>query len=134
MLISLFIASSLLPSSGLHFPVSQAARDGRAETGMPAIGGIDAPAGTRLLNFDLTAAPKAPTEFETYELASAMAPAAFKSRYADAARRAGYRIILRADGVSGVRAGGATFKLTVQGMAGGSSALLTVRRAGRNRA
>ena len=101
---------------------------------MPAIGGIDAPAGTRLMNFDLTAAPKAPTEFETYELGSAMTPAAFNREYAEAARRAGYRIVLRADGVSGVKAGGATFKLTVQSTAGGSSALLTVRRAGRHRA
>ena len=127
------VAVMLACSSVVPLPRSGVVQS-RMEASMPAIGGIEAPPGTRLLNFDLTDASRAPNAFETYELASTMTPAVFKERYVEAARRAGYKVVVREDGASGIGGGRATFKLSVQAAAEGTSALLTVRRAGRWRA
>ncbi|GAA0663695.1 hypothetical protein FHT00_001200 [Sphingomonas insulae] len=100
---------------------------------LPPIGGVMPPVGTTLVDMDITPAGTNDVPPETYRIASALPPAAFRAAYAAAARRAGYETSSSARIVAGIHPSGRRFRLVLQPHGGGSRGILTMidtRKAG----
>ena len=93
---------------------------------LPPIGGITPPDGTLLLGMDIAPASRGRAQADVYRIASLLPPAAFRTAYAVAARRAGYETSSTARILVGRRPAGGGFRLVLRPTHEGSAGMLTV--------